>query len=98
MYNSNVQRSFSTEPGAQVTISAEITGIIDWLDQNYRWNDPLFGTGPINPLLPHSSYHIGNGYHPASSISGGVVSAEIPDPILLDKDNLSGSSSFLCRC
>jgi hypothetical protein len=96
--NSNVQRSFSADPGAEVTVSAEIAGIIDWVNDNWVWNDGSPGsyTGPVNPALPYSGYQISAMVSLLpGSLSGGGVSADIPVPILLDADNLSGSTSFI---
>lgn len=89
---SNVQRSFSADPGAQVVVSAEITGIIEWI--NVNWNSM---TGqPIDASEPYAGYQIsGIVSLLPGSLSGGGVSADIPDPILLDGDNLSGSISFI---
>jgi hypothetical protein len=98
LITSSVQRSFSADPGAAVTVNTEITGIIDWLVENYMWNDGTPGsfTGPINPDARYSGFQIsGEISLLPGSISGGNVSADIPDPILLDADNLSGSISFI---
>lgn len=96
--SSNVQRSFSADPGAAVTVSTDITGIIDWVNENWSWNDGSPGsfTGPINAALPYSGYQISATISLLpGSLSGSGVSADIPDPIILDADNLSGSTSFI---
>ncbi len=94
--NSNVRRSFSADPGAAVTVSAKITGLIDWVNQNYVWNDPVLHTGPIDAALPYSGYQISATVSLLPMrLSGSEVTAAIPDPIHLDADKLSGSISFI---
>lgn len=89
---SSVARSFSADPGADVTVSATITGLIDWIDVNYNW----VGGYAIDASSPHASYRINAQISLLPmSLSGNIVSADIPDPIILDKDHLSGSISFL---
>jgi hypothetical protein len=92
---SDVFRSFSADPGAQVTVSADITGLIDWVDEvdeNYNW----VGGYPEDDHSPHASYRIDAKIDLLPmSLSGNSISADIPDPIILDKKNLSGSISFL---
>ncbi len=94
--NSMFERSFSADPGAAVTVSAKITGLIDWVNQNYVWNDPVLHTGPIDAALPYSGYQISATVSLLPmSLSGSEVTAAIPDPIHLDADKLSGIISFI---
>jgi hypothetical protein len=87
--NSTLGRSFSADPGSQVTVSAEITGIIDWVLEN--WD-----SGPIDPWSPYSGYQISATISLLPmSLSGSYVSADIPDPIILDADHLSDSITFI---
>jgi hypothetical protein len=87
----SVARSFSADPGADVTVSATITGLIDWIDVNYNW----VGGYAINPSSPHASYRINAQISLLPmSLNGNLVSADIPEPIILDKDHLSGNISF----
>jgi hypothetical protein len=89
---SSVARSFSADPGADVTVSATITGLIDWVDVNYNW----VGGYAFDASSPHASYRISAKIDLLPmSLSGSSISADIPDPIILDKDHLSGSISFL---
>ena len=98
LINSSVQRSFSADPGAEVSVSAEITGTIEWINDNWKWDNGSHGsfTGPIDASQPYSGYQISATITLVpESLSGDDVSADIPDPILLDVNHLSGSTSFL---
>lgn len=92
-----VTRSFSADPGAEVTVDADITGMIDWINQNWHWNDGTPGSLPSGALdlySPYSAYKIDASItFLVGSLSGPTV-ADIPDPIYLDQDHLSDSISF----
>ena len=93
LINSNIQRSFSADPGAAVSVSADITGIIDWVETNWDWDLP---GGVVSPSPIYAGYQISALVHlQPMSLSGGGVTADIPADIHLDADNLSGSISFI---
>jgi hypothetical protein len=91
LVQSVITRNFSADLGAQVSVETDITGLINWADQNYDWD--------INAaILPDESYF---GSQITAMISflpldfeNQVMAAEIPQPITLDKDSLTGSTSF----